>query len=130
MRRASSCPVTTLTRTPVLLDTSSMNWPLLRASRTALVAAIRIRSNPLFRARVVRFFRTSTPRALDSADKRRWRNVPSPRRVMSLNRSRILYEPSGSASAKTMWMELVPMSITAIFDIVSPSVTLRFVSSY
>ena len=49
-------------------------------------------------------------RATAESDNRLATNAPSPNLVMSLSRSTILYEKSGWTSARTRWMELVPIS--------------------
>ncbi len=115
MRRASLSPDATRGQMPVSRPTCSRKSSPFRASRTAEVATATILSTRWFRASCLYFRRTARPRFIAAAESIPRARVPAPRRTISFSRSFTSNPPEPCTSTTTMWMELLPMSMAAIF---------------
>ena len=111
MRRASSSPEITSTRTPVRLRTASTNSLELAASRTAQVATARAISAPAPAASLTKCSTVETPASMASGESFPVRSVSLPRRTIAFSRRSTSSVPSSSMLATSSLMLFVPMSI-------------------
>ena len=111
IRRASSSPEMTSTRTPVRFWTASTNSSELDASRTAQVATARTTSAPEPPASLTKCSTVEAPASMASGESFPVRRVSLPRRTIAFSRRSTSSVPSSSRLATSSLMLLVPMSI-------------------
>ncbi len=128
IRRASSMPDKTSTRTPVWRSTSEMNSAELLASRTEAVATAMIVSAPRASAMERNRLMQIVARSIAEGARCPLRSVSWPSLTASFSRARTANESLAAASTTASLIELDPMSIAASFKYrpcrISPEVQL------
>ncbi len=115
IRRASSTPESTSTRTPVRRSTSSMNSAAFEAARTDAVSVASTRSAPRASAMERKRLTHSDARSIAAGERYPSRSVSWPSRTVSLSRARTANESADAASTTTSLMEFEPISTAASF---------------
>jgi hypothetical protein len=115
MSRASPSPEIAFGQQPISRPTRSRKSSPLRASRTADVATAIVLSTPCVRAMRLYLRRTSRPRRIAVAEMRPRERVEAPSLTISFSPAITRKPPRALVSTITMWNELLPRSMAAIF---------------
>src|SRR5262245_48655386 len=115
MSRASPSPEIAFGQKPISRPTRSRKSSPFLASRTAEVATAIVLSTPCVRAIRLYFRSTSSPRRMAVAEIRPRERVDAPSLTISFSPAMTRKPPRALVSTITMWNELLPRSMAAIF---------------